>query len=173
MSKASITPLYARDTAGDLAGTSQGCSSLLPFLLSAQALVLAGESLCLQIYDDSPWGPGQFLLNKVTGPGVPSSSSRARCDSAVPPCAAWLKRCQAALGTGHQPCCLSERLDSPPKSHQCPRNPSEHWGSALFPHPSLRAQDRGLAAMHAVVLISALSCSSLLPGPSRLQRQPC
>lgn len=71
MSKASITPLYARDTAGDLVGTSQECSSLLPFLLSAQALVLAGESLCLQIYDESPWGPGQFLLNKATGPVSP------------------------------------------------------------------------------------------------------
>lgn len=149
-----------------LAGTSQGCSSLLPFLLSAQALLLAGESLCLEIYGNSPWGPGQFLLNKATGPGVPSSGSRARCDSAVPP---WLKRCQAALGTGHQPCRPFERLDSPPKSHQCPRNPSEHWGSALFPHPSLRAQGWGLPTMHAVALISVLSSSSLLPGPSRLQ----
>jgi len=97
IAKASITPLCAKDTAGDLAGMSQGCSSLLPFLLPVQVLVLAGESLCLQT--DSPWGPGQSLLNKATGPGVPSGGSRARCGSAVPPHAVWLKRCQAAPGT--------------------------------------------------------------------------
>lgn len=60
-------PSLYRGAAECLAGASQWCSSLLLFLLAAQVLGLAGESLCWQVSGESPWGPGQFLLSKVAG----------------------------------------------------------------------------------------------------------